>query len=211
MPLLEPSPSARTSATPLPTTARRGVTPEDRLATELWKQIDSVLAQVRDVTGNFREIERLDGVRPLPAPVSANVTFLANRGREFRLKLGIEKTLYEYLDEIETIDGLVSVDVMTRALAAKDAPAARKELSTFLTRYTEPRDDERKALWRYLRSAFSLCDRSKTEAEPHLQQARSLESAGKKAEALREYQEIYRIYPNPLTADSIRQLQAQSR
>ena len=162
-------------------------------------------------TGNFREIERLDGVRPLPAPVSANVTFLANRGREFRLKLGIEKTLYEYLDEIETIDGLVSVDVMTRDLAAKDAPAARKELSTFLTRYSEPRDDERKALWRYLSSAFSLCDRSKTEAEPHLQQARSLESVGKKAEALREYQEIYRIYPNPLAADKIRQLEAQSR
>src|SRR5438132_918487 len=117
----------------------------------------------------------------------------------------------EMLAEIETMDALVAVDVITRDLAARDTPAARKELSTFLTRYSEPRAEDRKALWRYLSAAFSLCDRSKNEAEPHLQQARSLESAGKKAEALREYQEIYRIYPNPLTADKIRQLESQRR
>ena len=150
-------------------------------------------------------------MRALPAPVSARVTFLANQGREFRLKLGYETALYECLDEIATVDALIAADEITRDLAAKDTPAARKELSTFLTRYSEPRAEDRKALWRYLSAAFSLCDRSKNEAEPHLQQARSLESAGKKAEALREYQEIYRIYPNPLTADKIRQLESQSR
>ena len=49
------------------------------------------------------------------------------------------------------------------------------------------------------------------EAETHLQQAQSLDSAGKTSEALREYQEIYRTYPNPITAAKIRQLEAQPR
>jgi hypothetical protein len=35
--------------------------------------------------------------------------------------------------------------------------------------------------------------------------------AGKKSEAIREFQEIYRIYPNPATAEKIRQLEAQPR
>jgi len=51
----------------------------------------------------------------------------------------------------------------------------------------------------------------KNEAESHLQQAQSLRSAGKKSEELREYQEIYRIYPNPITAEKIRQLEDEPR
>jgi hypothetical protein len=178
---------------------------------ELKKQTEYVLAQVKDATGDFREIDRLDSVRPLPAPVSASVTFLANQGGEFRLKLGSETVLYECLDEIATVDALISVDEVTRDLAAKDAPAARKELLNFVKHYSEPSAADRKALWRYLSSAFSLCDRLKTEAEPHLQRAQSFESAGKKSEALREYQEIYRLYPNPLTAEKIRQLERSAR
>src|SRR5207247_11186927 len=128
---------------------------------ELKKQTESVLAQVRDATGNFRVIDRLDAVRALPAPVSARVTFLANQGREFRLKLGYETALYECLDEIATVDALIVVDEITRDLAAKDTPAARKELANFVKHYSEPSADNRKPLWRYLSSAFSLCDRLK--------------------------------------------------
>ena len=58
---------------------------------------------------------------------------------------------------------------------------------------------------------LSLCNRLKNEAEAHLQKAQSLGSLGKKSEALREYQEIYRIYPNPITAEKIRQLEGQPR
>ena len=166
---------------------------------------------MRDATGNFREIESLDAVRALPASVSASVTFLANQGLEFRLRLGVEKTLYEHLAELETVDALVAVDEITRDLAAKNAPIARKELSDFVRHYSEPRADSQKALWRYLTSAFSLLDRLKTEAETHLQQARSLEAAGKKSEALREQEQVYRIYPNPVTAEKIRQLKTQVR
>lgn len=176
---------------------------------ELKKQTDSVLAQVRDATGNFREIDRLDAVAALPGLVSANVISLAGRAHELSVKLGYETTLYECLAEMETVDALIVVDEVTHDLVAKDTPAARQKSSDFLKRSSEPSGDTQKPLWRYLTSAFSLCDRLKNEAKPHLQQARSLESAGKKSEALREYQEINRIYPNRVTADKIRQLESQ--
>jgi hypothetical protein len=80
-----------------------------------------------------------------------------------------------------------------------------------LDRYPEPPGDNQKRLWRYLTSALSLCNRLKDQAEAHLKGAHSLEMAGKKSEAIREFQEIYRIYPNPATAEKIRQLEAQPR
>ena len=60
---------------------------------DLKKQIDAVLSQVRDVTQNFREIDRLDEVRPLPSAVSGEVTVLANYTRQFQAKLGYEVTI----------------------------------------------------------------------------------------------------------------------
>jgi hypothetical protein len=182
-----------------------------QIISELKKQTESVLTEVRHATGNFQEIERLDQVENLPTSISADVTLLANLAGESRAALGHETMLYECLDEIQTVDGLTVVDEITRDLAAKDTPTARKKLSTFLNRYTGPRTDNQKLLWRYLTSISSLCDRLKNEAETHLSPARAFEAAGKKSEALREYQEIYRIYPNAITADKIRQLQSKPR
>jgi len=178
---------------------------------ELRKQTESVLAQVRDATGNFREIDRLEAVQNLPAPASASVTALAARARDFRMKVGDEVAVYEFLAEIEAVEMLVLADETTRDIAAKDVPAARRTLLAFLKRYHEPAADSQKRLSRYLNSMLSLCNRSKDEAETHLERAKSLDSAGKKSEALREYQEIYRIYPNPITADKIRQLEGGPR
>ncbi|PYL52102.1 MAG: hypothetical protein DMF29_11495 [Verrucomicrobia bacterium] len=178
---------------------------------EFRKQTESVLAQVRDATGNFREIDRVDTVVNLPVAVSANVATLANRARDFRAKLGYETAFHESLAETETVDALTVVDLIRRAFPAGDAPAARSTLFIFLKRYPEPPGDNQKRLWRYLTSARSLCDRLKNEAETHLKRAQSLDSAGKENEALREYREIYRIYPNPVTAKRIRLLENQPR
>lgn len=178
---------------------------------EFKEQTESVLAQVSDATGNFREVDRLDAVLTLPALVSASVASLNDRARDFRSKLGYEIAFHESRPETETVDALVVVDQVTRDLAVENAPAARMKLLSFLKLYPEPIRDNQKSLWRYLTSTSSLCDRLKNEAETHLERAQSLGSAGKKGEALREYQEIYRIYPNPVTAEKIRQLESQPR
>ena len=178
---------------------------------EFKEQTESVLAQVRDATANFREIDRIDAVLNLPAPVSASVASLANRARDFRTKLGYEIAFHESKIETETVDALTVVDQVARSIAEENAPAARMTLLNFLKRYPEPPGDNQKPLWRYLTSALSLCDRSKNEAKVHLERAQSLDSAGKKSEALREYREIYRIYPNPATAGKIRQFEGQPR
>jgi hypothetical protein len=175
---------------------------------ELRKETESVLAQVRDATGNFRNPDRLEVIQNLPGPASASVTVLGARAQDFRMKVGQEVVTYEYLAEIEAVEALVLVDQITGDIAAKDTPTARKKLSAFLKRYHEPTADNQKPLSRYLNSVLSLCNRLKNEAEPHLQRAKSLAAAGKTSEALREYQEIYGIYPNPLTAEKIRQLES---
>ena len=219
MPLVETAPQPRPSptspivqSTPPAASPPRVLSTEKRpLIEELRKQTEAVLAQVRAATGNFREIDRLEAVRNLPAPVSTSVTVLGTRARDFRTKVGYEVAAYECLAEMEAVEALVLVDETARDITAKDVPAARRKLSGFLKRYHEPTADNQKPLSRYLTSVLSLCDRSKNEAETHLKRAQSLDSAGKKSEALREYQEIYRIYPNPITADKIRQLEAQSR
>src|SRR5206468_7758517 len=142
------------------------------------------------------------------AEVIASVATLANQARDFRAKLGYDIAFHECRVETETVDALTVVDSITRSFAERDAPAARMTLKSFLARYPQPPSDNQKPLWHYLSSTLSLCDRLKNEAETRLQQAQSLDSAGKTSEALREYQEIYRTYPNPVTAAKIRQLEA---
>jgi hypothetical protein len=208
-----PSPSSPIAKTASPAASPPEVDPtqKHRMIEELRKETESVLAQVRDATANFREIDRLEAVKNLPGPVSASVTVLAARAADFRMKVGYEVAAYECLADIEAVEALALVDEITRDIVAKDTPTARKKLSTFLKRYHEPTADNQKPLSRYLNSVLSLCNRAKDEAETHLKRAQSLGSAGKTSEALREYQEIYRIYPNPITAERIRQLESQPR
>jgi hypothetical protein len=181
-----------------------------RLIAEFKQQIDFVLGQVRDATNNFKEVDRLDQARELPPAVSSHVTLLANSARDFRARLGYEVTFYECLSEIQAVDSLVVLDESTRDLAAKDAVAARKSLTLFRARYSEPTAEAQKPLWHYLISLNSLLDRLKDEAEAHLKIARPLESEGKKADALREYREINRLYPNKVTTERIRLLESQT-
>jgi len=173
------------------------------------KQIDGVLGEVRNATDNFGEVQRLDQVRSLPAGVSSHVTLLAAMAQEFRARLGYEVTYYECLAEVQTVDALTVVDEVTSDIQAKDAPVARKALETFRSRYSEPASEVQKPLWHYLNTLYSLCDRLKTEAEAHLNKARSFETEGKKDDALRELREIYRLYPNKMTLERIHVLESQ--
>src|SRR5207249_6086500 len=61
---------------------------KNRMITDFKEQNQSVLSRVGDATGNFHEIDQLDSVQQLPAPVSESVGSLVDRARDFRAKLG---------------------------------------------------------------------------------------------------------------------------
>ena len=202
-----PATPAPATSTPAPSTPP-AVEPEvkSRMITDFKEQTQTVLSRVGDATGNFREIDRLDSVRQLPPPVSESVASLVDRARDFRAKVGYETALSECRSETETVDALSAVDQGTRNIAGNDASAANSGLTDFLKDNPEPMVDTQRPLWRYLTSMRLLCSRLEKEAEIHLERAGAFASAGRTGDAIREYQEAYRTFPNPATAEKIRQL-----
>src|SRR6267143_1921345 len=121
------SPQASTPSTPsAPSSSPAAVDPavKDRMIADFKDETQSVLSRVGDATGSFHEIDRLESVQKLPAPVSESVGSLVERARDFRVKVGYETALHEYGAETETVDALSVVDQITRNIAAKDASAA---------------------------------------------------------------------------------------
>ena len=184
---------------------------KDRIVTEFKEQTQAVLVRVGDATDNFQEVARLDSVKPLPAPVSESIGPLVDQANDLRSKPGHETALQECRTETETVDAISVVDQITRNIAANDVFEAGSRLAVFLKRSPEPTVDGQKALWRYLISMRSLCNRLEKDALVHVKRAQSLASAGKTSDAIREYQEAYRTFPNPATADTIQQLMNGSR
>ncbi len=201
-----PAPSAPAPSTP------PAVEPEvkSRMITDFKEQTQAVLSRVGDATGNFPEIDRLDSVQQLPPPVSESVASLVDRARDFRAKVGYETALSECRSETETVDALSAVDQSTRNIAGNNASAANSGLTDFLKDNPEPMVDTQRPLWRYLTSMRLLCSRLEKEAETHLERAGAFASAGRTGDAIREYKEAYRTFPNPATAEKIRQLQRNS-
>jgi len=206
-----PATSAPAPSAPAPSTPP-AVEPEvkSRMITDFKEQTQAVLSRVGDATGNFREIDRLGSVQQLPPPVSESVASLVDRARDFRAKVGYETALSECRSETETVDALSAVDQGTRNIAGNDASAANSGLTDFLKDNPEPMVDTQRPLWRYLTSMRLLCSRLEKEAEIHLERAGAFASAGRTGDAIREYQEAYRTFPNPATAEKIRQLQRNS-
>jgi hypothetical protein len=209
------SPQASISSTPVspspsPAAIDPAVAVKNRIIADFKEQTQSVLSRVGDATGNFHQVDRLDSVQKLPAPVSESVDSLVDRARDFRSKVGYETALQECRTETEIVDALAVVDQITRNIAANDASEANARLTDFLKNTPEPIADSQKALWRYLTAMRSLCSRLEKDADIHLQRAQSLASASRTSDAIREYQEAYRTFPNPNTAEKIRQLQDNS-
>jgi len=213
-----PASAAASTRSPVPSTpSPRSSSPaavetavKNRMITDFKEQTQSVLSRVGEATGNFHEIDRLDLVQQLPLPVSESVSSLVDRARDFRAKLGYETALSECRTETATVDALSAIDQITRNIAGKDASAANSRLTDFLKSNPEPMVDNQKPLWRYLTSIRLLCNRLEKEAEIHLQRAQASASAGRTGDAIREYQEAYRAFPNPATAEKTRQLQSNS-
>jgi hypothetical protein len=176
---------------------------KNRSIAEVKARSDIVLMQVSGATGNFREVDRLDSVQKLPATVSQNIQALS----DFRSKVEDEAALPEYRTESTTVDALAVVDQATRNIAEKNASAAGLRVTDFLKTNPGPTADNQKGLWRYLTSLRSVCSQSEKQAEAHSQRAQSLVSAGKTDDAIREYEEAYKVFPNPATAETIHRLQ----
>jgi tetratricopeptide (TPR) repeat protein len=209
----QPHPDQRAETTPdAPSpTPRPPRAQKDPVAADLKEQTESVLSQVASATGDFQDIERLESVQELPAPVSESISTLGNRTRELRAKIGRDSSaLNEYRPEIVTAEALSLIKQVSRDIAMSDAAEANSKLADFLQSNPEPAAENQKPLWRYLKSLQNLCDRLEKEAEIHLQRAQSLAAANKTSEAIREYQEAYRMFPNPATAGKIRELQDNS-
>jgi len=180
---------------------------KDPSLAQFKQQTDSVFSQVRDATGNFREIENLDSVQAFPTSVTRNVQSLAERGRELGPK-GADHGVLQ--SEAATSDALFVAEETTSALASKDATGADLKLTQFLNKHPAAPTDAQKPLWRYLTSTRDLCDRRQQEADGHLQRAQSLLAAGRAKEAVAEYEAANRLFPSPLIAEKIRQLASQS-
>ena len=183
---------------------------ENRMITDFKEQTQSVLSGVSNATGNFHDIDRLDSIQRLPTQVSENVGSLADRARDFRARVGYESALRECRPETETVDALSTLDQSIRNIANHDASAANFGVTDFLKNNPEPRADFQKPLWRYLTSVRLLCGRLEKQADIHSQRGQAFDAAGRNGDAIREYQEAYRIFPNPATAEKIRHLQSNS-
>src|SRR5437870_726971 len=203
-----PVPSTPSLLSSSPAAAETAV--KNRMIADFKEQTQSVLSRVGDATGNFHEVAQVDSVPPLPTPISESVSSLVDRARDFRAKLGYETALSECRTETETVDALSAVEQSTRNIAGNDASAANSGLTDFLKNNPEPMVDTQRPLWRYLTSMRLLCSRLEKEAEIHLQRGSAFASAGRTGDAIREYQEAYRTFPNPATAEKIRQLRRNS-
>jgi hypothetical protein len=183
---------------------------KNRMITDFKEQTQSVLTRVSEATGNFQDVDRLDAVQGLPSPVSEEVASLIDRARDFRERLGYETALKECGAETETVDALSTLEQSTRNIAGNDVAAADSGLNDFVKNNPAPPHDSEKSLWHYLTSIRSLCARLEKEAAVRSQRAQAFASDGRIGDAIREYQEAYRIYPNPATAEEIRKLQSNS-
>jgi hypothetical protein len=199
---LRSTPASPPPASPPPVEAAA----KEGTVADLKEQTQSVLSRVGDATNNFHEVDGLDSVEKLPAPVAESVVSLVDRARERRLELGYETALHEYGTEIQTADALSVVDQITRNIGYNNAAEASSKVADFLKNNPEPVADSQKPLWRYLTSVQTLCSRLEKEADVHLQRAQSLAATGKSSEAIQEYREANRIFPSPAAAQKIRQL-----
>jgi hypothetical protein len=202
-----PSSLRATYVATTPQTSPPPAKPDDSAVVDFKLETEGVLSRVREATANWRDIEGLDSVQPLPAPVSGAVRSLGDRAKSLRPKIGSDSAARA---QIETADALQTVNETTRALAAKDAAGADSKLSQFLKNHPSPPGDNQKDLWRYLTAARSVCERSKKQSETHLQRAQLLVTADEINQAIDEYRQANRLFPSQATADKIQQLTSRS-
>jgi len=161
---------------------------------ELTQQVQFVLTEVGRATKDFRDIERLDSVQPLPEPIASNIRSLADRARSIRSKNADDPAIRS---QVETLDALSLLNETTTNLAAKNPATVSSKLNQFLKNHPAPPADSQRSLWHYLSSAQALCDRNQKEANVHLQRAQILLTAASQTRRFWNTNKLINFFPAP--------------
>jgi hypothetical protein len=178
-----------------------------RLVAQFKDKLQKVLPDVVRVIGSFHEITNFDQIKQLPNSLSDSIDKLTASADGLRKQTASDLPLDEGRQEIVTTDALQMINEVGRNTAAEDVSASSSQVSAFLQANPDPPSNEQKPLWTYLESIRTLCSQQEKDANVHIQKGQSLFSAGKMSDAIREYQQAYRAFPNPQTATKIKEIQ----
>jgi hypothetical protein len=180
---------------------------EARVVAELRDELQKILPNVARVTNSFHEITDFGNMKQLPSPISESIQKLKDHADRLRQQVGPDATCEECRQAMVMAEALQVIDEVPRHIAAADASAASLQVSSFLQGNPQPSAEEQKPLWSFLESIRTSCTRREADANIHIQRGQSLFSAGKTSDAIKEYQQAYRRFPNPQTAAKIKQLE----
>ena len=174
------------------------------------KDAADLLAKASLPPADFKEFRTLNDVQELPANLTDNISALAERARSFRAQEGYESDVEACRGEISSVSALEVRSKVAKQLHAGNAAGATVDINSFYKDNPSPPSDAQKDLWRSLASIRSICNRLEEESKTHLERAQSLSASGKSGEAIQEFQEAYKIFPDPTVAETIEQLREAS-
>lgn len=199
-----PSPTPEPAATPAdPAVLAKAIA-------DLHGQVSGVYQKAVAQSELFKTYKAFAEVKPVPPELATEIGAAADAARDFRRQVGYEIALRDCATDTAIVDALVAFESATRDIAAGNAPRASDSLQSFRKEHAASPDDAHKPLWSWLDSIMTLCAEMEADAKVHLERAESLASAAKTGDAVREYQEAYRIYPDPAVAEKIKKLRDES-
>ena len=193
------------AATPAPTSPRLSAAARAKLVEELHIAVQPVLAEAT-AGGTLTVVSTFDDVKEVPAALADDIATLSDKTAAFRQNVDNDDRREDCRVDVETADALVTLQKANQHLKAANAPAANNALAPFRQGSLTTPTSLQKPLWDYLSALRTLCDDAESQADTHLKRAKSAADAGHNGEALKEYQEAYKIYPDPETARSIKRL-----
>jgi uncharacterized protein YecT (DUF1311 family) len=161
--------------------------------------------------GPYVEYTSLNAVKALPSALTDEITALEDQAAAFRAKLDAANQLGgDCRLDLDSADALGALRDAVQDITAADTPAASEKLSAFHERGFSPETAEQKLLGKSLNSLWTICDHLKEQAHSLCERAKAAADAGKSAEAIKDYQDAYKIYPDPDVAQTIKRLREDS-
>lgn len=203
--------TASTASTPpaSPNPPRIDTAARTKAVAEFHHAVDSVLAQTV-ASGVLTEAKAADDVKELPGALITAIVDLGDKAAAFREKFDEDELHAIGYADLHTAAALMHLQKAVGGIKSGDLPGAKSELSLFHEASPNPDAEAQKPLWKTLDALRALCNDLAEQAKPHLQRARSAADAGQNGEAVKEYQQAYKIYPDPETAQTIKRLREDS-